>query len=531
MFTVLVDRPGSTAVELTPRADSVQFATAAVGGFGDASFSVDGIQTQLLPYMATVRIMYGTQIVYEGRIEDRSVSIRKDDIATDLTCFGLQRLFSDNSVRRIWSLRNIDWGASVRPPGASVGTGGSSMTRTDLLAVATGHFDRTDLSKAGVQVSGTGQAVSSLLGEYGEFYLPSGLTIAQVLFSFVLSGANTGVTGMWGFKEDMGSDGTVLAFDAASYQSSNASAGGSAAANTAGIRLGMVNPQGVTVTPTAADIAQFYDIRVLGTSMTEDATGGYYGDTILRDLIALCPGLTAGVIESGSDFTIQAIERAIRGTCLSVVQEVASYYAREWAVWESGRFDWRTPNLDQAQWIVSLKDCDQLDIEGSLDTHTKTAYVLYTDAASGIDAEASAASTSQRNPFVKTGAVKDDLTSAGFPMTSNTSSQLASRVAASRGQFPPITGRVVIPAGRLLSNAVGSRLPAALIRAGTNVLIPELPKTDLLGAGRDGETLFHIVSTEVNMEEGTVTLELEGQGREIDVITARLAAATRVLTG
>jgi hypothetical protein len=69
------------------------------------------------------------------------------------------------------------------------------------------------------------------------------------------------------------------------------------------------------------------------------------------------------------------------------------------------------------------------------------------------------------------------------------------------------------------------------MRGGDNIVFPELPKTDVLLQGRDGETLFHIVDVELDVDANKITLTLEGQQRRTDVILARLAAATRVLTG
>lgn len=532
MFTVVVDPPGRRAIELTPIADSVQFATAAVGGFGNASFAVEGNQLRLLTHLARIRICYGTATVWHGRIEDPKLRISKDSVQTSVTAFGFQRLLSDNSVRKVWVNRALDWRAGSAGQGVDTGSpgftpawpiniAGAVAPWSDSLDVVTGEVDPTDSTKKGVRVRGKAAAVINGGGAGAYIRLPvTGLYLGVTVASSMAAGWTARVFGWnWG--------------NGASGASVDLSAGASINSLTItrdAIAVLLVNTSLGALTPAVTEFVDFTELRVLYKS-TEDATGGYYGDTILRDLIALCPGLTEGVIESGSDFTIQAIDRAIRDDCLSAVNEVTGYYTREWAVWEDGRCDWRTPNLDEPQWIVQIGDCDELEIETSIDTLTKTAYILYTDAASGVDAEASAVATSQRNPFVKTGAGKDGITNAGFPMTANTSGQFATLIAASRGKYPPVIGRVVLPVTRLVRNAVGTRQPAALIRAGANLLIGDLPKTDVFAQGRDGETLFHIASTELNMQDGTITLELEGQGREIDVITARLAAATRVLTG
>jgi hypothetical protein len=132
---------------------------------------------------------------------------------------------------------------------------------------------------------------------------------------------------------------------------------------------------------------------------------------------------------------------------------------------------------------------------------------------------------------VRQGKTKDMLVQPGFPMTSNTSAQLASTLLTDVGQRPAVTGSLSIKATKILANAVGSARPAAMIRGGDNIYIPELPKTDPFLQGRDGETLFHVVSSDVDLTNGTVTLELEGQQSRQSVILARLAAVTRTLTG
>jgi hypothetical protein len=535
VFTVLLDVPGGRPAELTPIAETVTFATAAVGGFGDASFAVEGNQTRLLTHLARVKIMFGTWVCWDGRIEDVKLSITAKGIQTNVTCFGMQRLLVDNSVRRIWMKRDIDWVASQIGNSAPLfnnNTGGGGATNLamarEALPVTTGRFDEADSTKTGVKFVGNGVAVGQGFGNQAQWPIPIGLTLIGFRLDVAASGANMGGTNI------------VAVFDADNYPTTSTfsfgattDGGGTFTNPLAGImHIGAVNISAGSLTPASTEKLEITNIRLFGVALSlADVFSGFYGGTILRNLLALCPGLTEGIVESGSDFTIQAIERTVRDTCLSVVQEVAGYYAREWAVWEDGRFDWKTPNLDEPQWTIAVADCNELEIETSVDTLTKTAYVLYTDAASGVDAEASAASTSQRNPFVKQSAAKDALTNAGFPMTANTSSQYATQLAAARGKYPPVIGRVVLPAARLVKNAVGSTQPAATIRAGRNLFISDLPKTEVFVAGRDGETLFHIASTEVNMEAGEITLELEGQGREIDVISARLAAATRVLTG
>jgi hypothetical protein len=526
VFTAVVDRPGDSSLELTPLTDSCGWDSAAVGGFGSCTFTVAGlVGARDLPYLATVRLYFGTLQLWEGRIEDAT----RNAVAktTTVQAFGWKRALDFNSVRRIWSKRDIGWYATRQGIGSNIF--GTSINRSSHIMVAIGAFDASDLTKSGVRVNSDGATIAASTGGAAEFWLPAGLTISRLMGTYVLAGAGTGAGALLG---------VVAFYNAGTYVRNDFSTTSGDVAfdytpgvSTSGVRVGIETEQvGGSATDSTTRV-DFYDMRLLGTATVESAAGGFYGSAILRDLIALVPELTAGTIETGSDFTIQAIGRSVRDAASSIVDEVASYYAREWAVWEGGRFDWTTPNLDEPQYVVAVADCSDLEITGSLDTLVRTGYVLYTDAASGIDAEASAASTSRRNPFVRTGTVKDDFTNVSFPMTANTAGQLAARVAAERGDYPPITGRIELPAQRRVKDETGQTVPAFAIRAGRNVYIPDLPRDEIFSSGRDGQTLFHIVTANADMKQGTVTLELEGQGRQMDVILARLAAVTRTLTG
>jgi len=462
-----------------------------------------------------VRFYHGSALLWEGQLEDRGIRFDATTRMTSVRAFGLRRKLDETSVRRIWSKRDLpgwlDECYLTANPAAWRYAGGS--------------YDAADLTKVGVRYQGTGlSAVLAGQSHNALWYAPEGLKIVRIMFDFLLAG-NVGNYYGEVYEFLRGGSYALLA-----TVNANGSYSVAPVSHQDGFTVGPTSPTGFT--PVSTDIIQFYNMRVLGTALTEDAPGGFYGGTILRDLIALCPELTIGIIEDGSEFTIQAIERSVRdATATSVVNEVAGYYTREWAVWEDGRFDWKTRNLDEPQWIAKLTDIDQLELDASTDDLARTVYVLYTDAASGLDAEASATATDQRNPYVRQAKTKDLIVTPGFPMTANTSAQLATVVAGDAGARPSVSGTCTLPADTLLSNAVGTAKPAALMRGGDNIVFPELPKTDVLLQGRDGETLFHIVDVELDVDANKITLTLEGQQRRTDVILARLAAATRVLTG
>jgi hypothetical protein len=519
--TVVHMPAGGQAVELTPIVNTVRFDTAAVGGFGSMEASLPGDVRKRLAYLGITRLFYGSALLWEGQLEDIAINLAGGDLSTKIRCFGLRRLLEETTVRRVWSKRDLDWQQTPFGRGAAAGPG-LAVTIADV-SVSIGNVEPTDLSLNGVKIAGNGVSIAANGGGSTQYLAPKGVTFTTLLADWVRSSAN-----LSGFVESAQADGTGAA---ATVYTASATVAQALVASAAWILLGAYNSSGGALTPTSADYGRFTNIRLLGTSLSEDAAGGFYGGTILRDLIALVPGLGVGQIDDGSDFTIQVIERAVRDSARSVVEEVAGYYTREWAVWQDGTFDWRTRNLDEPQWIVPLNSLDSLELQGTTDTIARVVYVLYSDAASGLGAEASATSSSPTNPYVRQGKTKDVLVQPGFPMTSNTSAQLASTLLTDVGQRPAVTGSLSIKATKILTNAVGSARPAAMIRGGDNIYIPELPKTDPFLQGRDGETLFHVVSSDVDLTNGTVTLELEGQQSRQSVILARLAAVTRTLTG
>ena len=512
-------RAGRDPVDLTRAHENLAWSTNAVGGFGSCSFTLPGIWRRTkIGHQDLIRVTYGPRILFEGVIEDIGVDVAGDSIQTTIQAFGLARYLDYYSTRRVWSKRDINWDRPPIPLGGSLGGG---YTAADL-DIATGIVDPTNLALSGVRVSGKSVAWTLNTAAVAHYIAPSGITFVRIMGDGVLAGSAS-----WQGIIGSSSDGSSWTY---STYAGSSSVNQSLVANASQLRVGLENPTGAG-TPVAADYYQLTNIRLLGTSLIEDAAGGFYGDTILKDLIALIPGLQQGTIESGSDFTIQAVERSVRDTVRSVVAEVAGYYVREWSVWESGRFDWKTPALDEPQWNVAMTDLGSLNITATIDGIEATSYVLYTDAASGLDAEASAASTDQRNPFVKQGVSMDGLTSPGFPMTSTTSAALASRLSADRGAWPPVTGTITLPILQPVAHASGPVRPAFLIRAGDNIRITDLPRSDYFTPGRDGETFFHISSVDIDIASGTAKLTLEGQTRTSDQLIARLAAVTRTLTG
>lgn len=509
---VVVVPAGGEPITLEPLLDSLRWTSAAVGGFGDASFSLPGIVR--LPHLAHVQIVYDSAIVWEGRIEDATLAIAGDTVSSAYTGFGYRRLLEDTSVRRIWSKRDLDWQAVQ----IAQGTDGTNTLakRGDLYAVATGAFDSSDQSLVGIEIRGAQNAGTAAAGDchQAEYIAPSGLTLTRVMLDYDVVGTNHAIC-----VHDSVDGVTWNRLAGPSTGTGSINVACTAGATMIRLTFEATGAQAITTTIRG----RFTNIRLLGTSLTEDAAGGFYGGTILRDVAALVTGLGLGIVDVGSDYTIRAIERATRDSALAVVEEVAGYYTRQWAVWEGPELTWRTLDLDAPDLIVEVEKLTSLSLTGSIDGIARTVYVAYTDAASGRGAEATATATAQANPYVRQAKTKD-LVVSGAAATSAEAAQVAALTAAAKGGWVPARGQIVLPLTAQIATADGRGAPAAQIRAGRTILLRGLAKDDLFAQGRDGQTLFHILSAETDGAEQTVTLELESQDIRADVQLARLAA-------
>jgi hypothetical protein len=524
---VVLDRPGRTPLDLSPLAETLRWATAAVGGFADAGFTLEGDRRRDLSVLGMVRISLETQLLWEGQVEDTVLRLGEDGFRTEVSCYGLRRRLEQTSTQRVYVKRDLsNWNnPKTVAAGQELFTGGgvsvlSAVDTDGTVYSLTGQYDVSDLTKYGVELFG-GPAIGPGQGIAAEIIL-AGVGALSVLLGTVATGAPTTYHGVVG-SSNGGASWTSSDVGTSTFSTS-------LAVGTDRLRVAAKNISGSAGAP--GIVIEFNNMRLLGAITTEDASGGLYGGTILRDLISLIPDLTVGLIDGGSDFTINQLDRSIRDTALSVVEEVNGYYqSLEWGVWEDGRFDWVRRNLDEPQWLLTVADLAGLELTSSIDSLVKNVYLSYVEVPTFTSKEATAVSTDQRNPYVKNGKTKDVVVNVPFVMTTSTSQQLATVLARLQGGYIPASGTVTLPPTSQITNSVGTRKPACMIRGGDNIVISDLPKSDAFAPGRDGETLFHVAGCETNFEENKVTLTVESLDRRSDVLLARLAAATRTIGG
>lgn len=515
---------GGTAKDFTPITDSVNWTTMAVGGFGSCSFAVpfeNGKALRDIPFLARVVLMHGSRILWEGRIEDHDIDILGGTVT--FRCFGYYRLLEDTTLRRIWILRSVPW----QFVNALTGRPGRSFNPSVWAWSTVGRIDETDPTKSGLLFSAqTNQPVPAAGAAHGAFFYID----------------NAGITALYYKTRKIGNDpisGDIYdSPDGVTWtQRSNFTYAGALVVTNRDVTA--VNQSAKYFCATTyfnspvngANVAgELYDFRYLGTQDLEDTTGGLYPRSILLDLLAQVAGLTVGTIDNDTSFAIPGLSRLSRDSARSVLDEVTSYYQRKWGVWENRVFDWKALDYEEPQWSLDVADMTALSITRSVDNTHKTVYISYSNLGTGFQQEASATSTDRRNPVVAAGITKDELLSSPVGLTSVSGAQLASRISADHGRLPAVRGSCSLPSAKLVESLKGSAMPASYIRAGDNVVIPALPKQSI-ETGRDGETIFHVTATETDGESGTTTLELDGYTRTSDILLARVASATRTLTG
>lgn len=521
-FRVTQQVPGGEPLDLTKIAQSVSWSSSVPGGFGAASLTIPRILTQKeRALLGGLTIEHEGRVLFDGRVEDAFFKLAKASKSTDLNAFGYQRLLTDNSIRRLWSLA----GTSISPTTMNSSTiqgssTGGVMTAVANPSVAYGIYNPAVPTKYGIGISAT---LASQEAAQVAISLPSGLAGVRIVFDYdygviantklIVHASADGVTYTSLVQQNM------AAFSAVSVTGFTVNLPD----GTFDIRIALTAVGGA-----GGGNVGISNIRIFGTPIAEDASGGFYGGTLIRDAISFAPGIYPGTIEDGSDFLISEFARIDRTTILDVVQEIDPLYAREWGVWEAGRFDWVTPDLASGGWLVPLAATTECSIEQSIDAIHKRTYVTYQDAVDGRQKEAFVDSTNARNPYVRTGATKDGIVAAPAAMTSLTAPLLAAKLSNDFGRWPDIKGSVSLLAQTMLAQTGnGSRtIPAFAIRAGDNITIPDLPVEDIYAAGQDGQTVFHVTGVQASTD-GTVQLTLEGLTRRADVLLARLGAVSQ----
>lgn len=555
-ITVTLDRADQAPLDLTPMIEpgTLNWSSVVPGGFASCGFQINGdfrSLLKLLPYLTIVRVVGDSgRVLFEGQIEDLQPTLTSDGVGLTVGAFGLQNALKEQSVRAIWSKRDMQWDDTLIVPGSST----NGLIFDPALTVNTGAYLPTDLGVSGVSVasSQTSAALANNHGAFAEYVVPLNIQLVRWLGVYDPTGTNSAtnkmnalwfgmISGVWNTL--LSAVGTSGSFNTWSF---DPRVGG---VSPTILRVGYGNLSGASYTPAATDTIGFWDMRLLGVLTAEDVSpvygsfdpspyGGFYGDTLIRSVLSLVAAITPGNIESplaldSNPFVIDHLDASARRTAYEVIQEIASYYSREWAVWENATLDWKNPNLQQTQWVIPIAQLATMNLDASVVNSQRQAIILYTDAVTQQTAEASAASTDRRNPYTLRGRTKDNLVDAGLTMTANTAAQLAKQVLADVGFGPvPASGSISLVGEQIVQHASGRALKAWEIRAGDNVTIPELPLADVFTQDGRGECLFHVVSAEATDQSGMVTLTLDSYGsKRSDVLLARLAAVTQLLGG
>src|SRR5579859_6812078 len=177
--SIVATRADGTTLPLTGLAEGVKYTTLANGGFAGCTIDLPGAAAQWraeIPYLTFVRIMRDTQILYEGRVEDIDNQIG-ESMMCELTIFGLQRLFDDNTVHKAYLKRDLNWTAvpdcsTFHPVISSTASLGVNFVPNQNWQVQIGRFDPSDQTKLGFMVQPPKATAGNGEGGGAFLYLP-----------------------------------------------------------------------------------------------------------------------------------------------------------------------------------------------------------------------------------------------------------------------------------------------------------------------------------------------------------------------
>lgn len=515
-IAIVLDRPGGRPLDLVGAGwNAVRYSTVVSGGFGALVLVAPGDVRQRVPRLSTIRVFNDDRLLFEGTTEDVEFAWDQQSQSTTVTCFGKQRLLQLASVNRMWSLRSLQFQA-VQPTG---------YTQDDaVLQGISGFLDIANPTQRGIRTAGRGLATTIGTINGGMIIVPPNVTPKALKGTFYSSNP-TKLLGVLNAYDTAGAP--TLASVTPTGGPAEFSLDLSTGPDVGSIQYyGIVAGGGGVLSPT--DYCQIYNLRLLGTTLSEDTPGGYYAATLLRDVLSLVPGITPGQIEAGIEYVIQELDRSTRTNIKSVVDEIAAYFTREWGVWEAGRFDWIQPNLAEPGWIVTLADTLSGRIKQSVDGLARDTYLTYVDPTDQRQKEASVQTTRLGNDFLRNGLKSDDVQAPGLAFTPTTAALFAQAANLRNSRIPAAQGTIVVPAWKILPRSNGGSVPALEIRAGDNVTVPDFPVDDAFSGGQDNQSLFHVIQTDVDLSAATVTLTIAGYLPGLDVLTARLNAVTKV---
>jgi hypothetical protein len=540
---VLITRASDgQAATITQRLDDLRWTTAVNGGFGSASLFLPGDPQQVLAetrveFLADIKILGPggrwigdpftglSDVLYNGRIEDISLSVEDGRVGVMVECGGYQSLLSD-------PYRNMP----IRPE--SQGITQDAITdpvhRPEWARLAVGQGQSLDSNLASAPDTrglvfrvAPSQAASVNWQNSGVDWLP--FAAARVKFD-LYSNPNPAGASMVFLLSGLGSYAATISFLV------NTSPGNATSLSVAlpsgfqrGVRYTFYN------SAAHAGMASYawmlvQNPRVLAprgpSALTDEPV---YGHELIQDVI-FNSGLTKEYSLVDSDTSYQFTTADFSGpgqTLRAALDYITGFYSRYWAVWENQTVVWKSTVLTTTpDWTVSAKQGVKFVLDPSIAEAARSVRVSYADVR-GVTREITVADPRLDNVYAVAGASKQAQIQIPVVTNSSAAQQIANTYFPDHS-YEVLRGKIVIPAQTMCARRDGGALPAYKIRAGDSIrLLDAATPRDYFSTQYDRKTTLFIRTTDVDWEAQTITLEVDNTRDSISTLLARVALQTQ----
>lgn len=534
------------AARIIMRLDDLKWSTTIPGGFGSASMFFPGEPVAVIAetgveYLADVKILGPgigyvggafsgqTDTLFEGRVEDISLSVSGGRVGVAVECLGYQVL--TNEPYRNAPIRSDSAGRLTQYPVILTQYRPEWMRLSTGQGVALGDEIASAPDTRGMvfRVAPSQAASSPWQNRAIEQFPYPGTRVKFDLSSFLSPGAG----GSFSFQFQ-GIASYIASFNAViDAFVGNMAPTAHSVALPSGFRNGIVPI--AYITTAQAGIATYAWLlinkpRVLsprGPSALDDEP--VYGHELVQDVVFQSL-LTKDYSQVDTDTSYQFSSADFSGpgqTLRAALDYITAYYSRFWAVWENKTLYWKPSviNGGNVDWTVSAKQGVTYELDPSVAEAARSVRVAYRDV-QGVSREVTYDDPRFDNVFAVAGASKQAQVALPVVANSSAAQQIATTYFPDHS-YEVLRGTITIPAQTMLATnkGGGGRLPAYKIRAGESIrLLDAASPKDYFSTQYDRKTILFIRTTQVDWEQQTVTLEVDNTRDSLTTLLARVGA-------
>lgn len=371
--------------DITSQASSIQWSSVDPGGFEAASFSLHGDEADAVKKGNFVRISYGADILWEGRISDVQNDIRGGTSQLSVSCQGMGVLLKDTKVSQIYIDRELSNYADM------------SVTRK-IAYLAAGYSPQSISAQSTRDDSGTPGIISTTSGVYNKpidhrvYDAGVGNKIARVrIGSFGLSNLSTGDTNLAVYVTASDDD-IATSYEQSSDQKAATSIDYSPIESRQFIFLEWASSNTAGGTDGTDYGVKWLNISLIGDhGLTlrdgDSGSDGFWASDIARHAALQVQGIFPGEIENADAFVVPHCTYIKPTSPEDIVTDMAQLVGWHTGVWDDTdwmshkpRFFFKRPPR-QATHYISRRRCTELSLAESLNELYNTAIVSYQDAA------------------------------------------------------------------------------------------------------------------------------------------------------